>query len=97
MANALKAFATALISKSKPTGPQLIVRNYAIGNTVATSAGLNNSTDNLATAAFLTIGPDSVQAPYLASYTPVTGHMVAVLFIDGSPLILGRVIGLPNI
>lgn len=47
-------------------------------------------------AAFVAIGADIIPAPYLASYTPVAGHMVDVRFDDGSPLILGQIIGLPN-
>jgi len=38
----------------------------------------------------------SVQAAYLASYTPTVGHVVAVLYQPpGGLLILGRIIGTP--
>lgn len=38
----------------------------------------------------------TVQAPYLASYTPTVGHVVTVLYQPpGTPLILGRPIGTP--
>lgn len=38
----------------------------------------------------------TVQAAYLASYTPTAGHTVAVLYQPpGAPLILGRIIGTP--
>lgn len=48
------------------------------------------------TAAFVRYGADVIPAPYLASYTPVAGHLVEVLLVDSSPLILGQVIGLPD-
>jgi hypothetical protein len=34
-------------------------------------------------------------APYLASYTPTVGHVVAVLAAGSQVLILGRVLGTP--
>lgn len=43
------------------------------------------------------VNADNVPAPYLASYlSPTVGDQVSVLLIDHSPLILGRVVGLPN-
>lgn len=36
-------------------------------------------------------------APYAAAWTPVNGHVVAVLLVAGSPIILGRIIGQPTI
>lgn len=47
------------------------------------------------------LNSDNVKAPYLDEYinghTATVGDQVAVLIIDGSPLILGRIFGLPNI
>lgn len=46
--------------------------------------------------ATLTWRGQSVQAAYLASYTPTAGHVVAVAYQPpGGLLILGRVIGTP--
>lgn len=53
-----------------------------------------------AAAVFLKRGSDVFPAPYLASYaasTAVAGDMVRVSFHDGSPLIHGQVVGLPNL
>lgn len=46
-------------------------------------------------AAFVTVGGDTIPAPYNAGYTPVAGDFVAVLLCDGSPLILCKVTGPP--
>jgi len=48
-------------------------------------------------AVFIALNSDVVAAPYLKSYaTPTAGDLVAVLFSNGAPLILGEVIGLPS-
>ena len=39
------------------------------------------------------LGGTYTSFPYLPSYTPVVGHVVAVIPYCGSPLILGRPIG----
>lgn len=44
----------------------------------------------------VTVLGSTTPAPYLAAYTPTVGDLVAVLLVDGSPLILGHVIGLPS-
>lgn len=44
----------------------------------------------------VSIGGSAQLAPYLESYTPTAGDLVAVLLSAGAPLILGQVIGLPN-
>ena len=49
------------------------------------------------TAAFVTVLGSTLPAPYCASYTPVAADKVAVLLIDGSPLILGKITGPPAI
>lgn len=52
------------------------------------------------TAVFVTAGGDVFPAPYLDSYdaaAAVPGDMVRVAFDDGSPIILGRVVGLPDL
>lgn len=43
----------------------------------------------------ISIDGDLVASPYLESYTPVVGHLVRVELTDGSPLVTGRIIGLP--
>lgn len=83
-------------AKSKPVQTRLI-QNYAVSVVTASAAGLVAAGDNGAAAAFIDVGGTNVPAPYLASYTPVVGHTVAVDFRNNSPLILGRVIGLPTI
>jgi hypothetical protein len=71
---------------------QISIQNYVVA-TVTAGASL----DGVA-AVFLTIGPNTVPAPYLSSYTsPTVGDTVRVLIVNQSPTILGRVIGLPNI
>lgn len=47
--------------------------------------------------ATVTIGADDLEAPRLASYSPTVDDVVAVLLVDSSPLILGRVTGAPDI
>lgn len=75
----------------QPTKTGVVWRNCTV-TTVTPSASL----DGVA-AAFISDGTNTFPAPYLAAYTPTAGHMVSVRFIDGSPLILGRVVGLPNL
>lgn len=65
-------------------------------NCTVTVAAAGASLDGAA-AVTVSDGVNSFMAPYLASYTPVVGDLVSVRFIDGSPLIEGHVIGLPNI
>jgi hypothetical protein len=49
----------------------------------------------------ITINSDTPTVPYLDGYvnghTPTVGDAVAVAIFDGSPIILGRIFGLPNI
>jgi hypothetical protein len=52
------------------------------------------SVDGRAQATVTVLGSDTL-APYLDSYTPIVGHLVRVEFTQGSPLIIGRVVGLP--
>jgi hypothetical protein len=47
-------------------------------------------------AAFVQLGGDIIPAPYYLSYTPTAGDLVDVRLDDGSPLILGRIVGLPT-
>lgn len=46
--------------------------------------------------ATVSIAGNSQQAAHLSSYTPTAGDQVAVLLIDGSPLILGKPTGFPS-
>lgn len=52
-------------------------------------------------AVWVAVNADNVPAPYLAAYisghTPTVGDQVAVDLVNGSPLILGRIVGLPVI
>ena len=52
------------------------------------------------TAVNVQVGGSIVPAPYLDSYgsagDPAVGDLVLVLLVDRSPVILGRIIGLPN-
>lgn len=46
----------------------------------------------------IALGADSVTAPYLDSYSsPALGDSVRVEMFQGSPIITGRVVGLPNV
>lgn len=44
----------------------------------------------------VTVRGSTIDAPYLASYSPVVDDLVMVLLVDNAPLILGGVIGLPD-
>lgn len=72
-----------------PTGTY--VQTYSVS---VVSAGA--SRDGVAQVS-IPIGSSNLPVPYLASYTsPTVNDLVAVIFTQGSPLILGRVVGLPN-
>lgn len=79
----------------KPPAPRGVsFRNCLVDHTVT-----GGSADGV-TAVFLSRGSDVFPAPYLASYNAaaaVAGDMVSVRFTDGSPLIEGKVVGLPNL
>lgn len=66
---------------------------FRTGTIDSTTPG--GSTDGL-TAAFVNVGGSVVPAPYLSSYTPVVNDHVLVLLMLGSPVILGKVVGLPS-
>jgi hypothetical protein len=80
------------IARGKP--PQGAPSAWAEPAVVATvAAGAAADGNALAT---VTWRGQAVQAAYLASYTPVAGHTVVVLYQPpGGLLILGRVIGTP--
>jgi cytochrome c oxidase assembly factor CtaG len=46
--------------------------------------------------ATVTIDGSAIPAPHLAAYTPVVSDQVAVLLVDGSPLIFGTPTGFPT-
>lgn len=64
--------------------------NGTIASVTANAAADGNS------AVTVTVLGSTIAAPYLESYTPTVGDMVRVEFTNGSPLILGAVIGLPS-
>lgn len=76
--------------KFQPGKPATL--KYRKGTIASVTAGA--ASDGHA-AVSVTIGSDTIPAPYLASYTPTVGDMVAVLLVGNSPLILGSPIGLP--
>lgn len=81
------------IQPGKPIGVTTW-RNCTVDHTVA-----SGSADGV-TAVFIKRGGDVIAAPYLDSYdatAAVNGDMVRVSFTDGSPLIHGQVVGLPNL
>jgi hypothetical protein len=45
----------------------------------------------------VTIGADDIEAARVDGWTPSAGDDVKVLLVNGSPLILGRVTGAPDI
>jgi hypothetical protein len=62
---------------------------------MVSSVVANGATDGHASVT-VTVGSSAVTAPYLESYTsPAVGDLVMVLLVDRSPLILGRIVGLP--
>ena len=69
-------------------------------NTTVTAVSAGTSLDGRAEVS-IAVNSDTPKAPYLDEYvnghTATVGDQVAVLMIDGSPLILGRIFGLPNI
>lgn len=73
--------------------PQVRV-SYANGVIKTVTAG--GATDGNAQLEVTVNGSDTL-APRLESYTtPAVGHLVRVQFVDGAPLIIGRVIGPPT-
>lgn len=81
-----------LAAAQRPTRPPVTV-SHKLGTVATVTAG--TSTDGRATVT-VTVGGDTIPAPYLLSYaSPTVGDMVAVLLVNHSPLILGRVVGLP--
>lgn len=52
------------------------------------------STTDGATAVYIQVGADQLPAPYIGT-APAVGSTVAVMFVNGSPLILGRPVGFP--
>lgn len=71
------------------SGSVLKVRLGTIAAVTAGAAADGNA------AVTVTVTGNTIPAPYLASYTPTVGHTVVVVLVLNSPLILGRVIGLP--
>lgn len=92
--------ATALANQAA-AGQEISVQNYKIDHVTTASP----PTTDGATAVYLDISGDSTsttsgttvqQSAYLDSLTsPLKGQLVRVLLVNGSPLILGRVVGLP--
>lgn len=84
---ASRRLAGALLAKVPPA--TVAYMNGTVASVTAGAAADGNA------AVVVTVGDDGIPAPYLAAYTPVVGHMVRVQFVNGSPLIIGRVIGWP--
>ncbi len=93
--SAIRAAVRKLARTVKPVAaPGVTFRNCWVDHVTAGA-----SADGV-TAVFLTNGTDVFPAPYLQSYNAAgatAGDMVSVRFTDGSPLIQGRVVGLPNL
>lgn len=77
------------IDSAQIPGEVLLLRLGTIATVTSGAAADGNA------AASVTVKGSTTPAPYLSSYTPTVGHTVAVLLVNNSPLILGRVIGLP--
>lgn len=89
-----KAAAAARRSKAALLGVIPARFSYATGQIKTVTAG--GATDGLAELE-VTVNGSDVTAPYLKSYAaPTVGDVVAVLLVDGSPLILGALGGYPN-
>lgn len=74
----------------EPRQQRLTVRLGTISTVTAGAAADGNA------AVTVTVGSTTFPAPYLAAYSPTVGHQVLVVTVDSSPVILGRVIGLPS-
>lgn len=44
----------------------------------------------------VTVGADTIIASHYAHYSPTIGDLVEVLLVDGSPRILGQLVGQPT-
>lgn len=78
-------------SLRKPTGAVPATFRTALVDHVSAGAAADGNA-----AVFLAL-TDVTPAPYLASYaTPTAGDLVGVLFTNGAPLILGKIIGTPS-
>lgn len=90
----LSGLADALLAPS-PNQPGIRYLNTTVS---AVSAG--TSLDGNAEVS-IAINADNPKVPYLAAYinghTPTVGERVGVLILDGAPLIVDRILGLPNI
>lgn len=76
-----RAARAARAAKPLPTGGTVVMRYGTV--TAVTS-----------TTVTVTVGSDSLTAPYLAAYSPRTvGDIVRVDFADGSPIVVDRVVG----
>lgn len=65
-----------------------------INKATVTSVAAGGATDGNALVVINWRGVD-VAAPYLATYTPTAGHVVAVAKTGSQMLILGRIVGTP--
>ncbi len=69
-------------------------------NTTVTAVSAGTSLDGNAEVS-IAVNSDNPKVPYLAAYinghTPVVGDKVGVLILDGAPIIVDRILGLPNI
>jgi hypothetical protein len=86
--DALRRLATTMTPKST------VQVRHRLG--MVSSVVANGATDGHASVN-VTVGSSTVTAPYLESYTsPAVGDLVMVMLVDRSPLILGRIVGLPS-
>jgi hypothetical protein len=65
-----------------------------LGKATVSSVAAGGASDGTALCTITWLGTD-VAAPYLSSYTPVAGHVVAVVRTGPQLLIIGRIVGTP--
>jgi hypothetical protein len=71
-------------------GSNIVIRTGTVHTVTAGAAADGNA------AVVVTIDGNNIPAQYDASYaSPTVGHVVWVVFVDGSPIIAGRLIGAP--
>lgn len=89
MSRNIRRLAATVNEKTAPPSAASVLR---IGTIATVTAGAAADGFNAVT---VTVRGSTIDAPYLDSYSPTLGDLVAVLLVDNAPLILGVVVGLP--
>lgn len=90
MPGEINALADVLEDDDRASTPVTVIRIGTVKTIVV--GGSTDGNDQVT----VTVNGNDLLAPYLDSYLPELGHVVAVAFTNGSPLILARRIGTPT-